>query len=91
MKHPEWHASLSVECFNGVWTLLEKEDRTPEEDALMREMAHASLFHWMMREDVTPRNRSIGLWQVSRVSAVLEDGPVAMRYARDCVTLSEDA
>ena len=53
-------------------------------------MAHASLFHWLRREDVEPVNLSIGLWQVSRVHAVIGEGVEAARYAEECVALSGD-
>ncbi|MCY1139283.1 hypothetical protein OWR29_14885 [Actinoplanes sp. Pm04-4] len=36
---------LAVDLFNGVWTLLEKPDRTAEDDDRMLHMAHASRFH----------------------------------------------
>jgi len=89
MSEQEIHARLSAECFNGVWELLDKSDRTEADDRLMREMAHASLFHWLRREDVAATKVSVGLWQVSRVHAVLGDGAQAMRYAEECIRLSE--
>jgi len=81
---------FSVECFNQVWGLLDKSSRTTEEDRLMREMAHASLFHWLQREDCSPTSLSIGLWQISRVHAVLGEGHSAMRYAEECIQVSEE-
>jgi hypothetical protein len=54
-------------------------------------MAHASLFHWLRREDCEPLNLSIGLWQISRVYAVLGDGRAAMKYALECISVSNDA
>lgn len=89
MSNRSPHAALSVECFNETWQLLVKRDRSPAENRLMREMAHASLFHWLRREDCTDLNLSVGLWQVSRVHAVLGDGGFAEKYARECIELSE--
>jgi hypothetical protein len=57
----------------------------------MREMAHASLYHWLCREDCTDRNVSIGLWQISRVHAVLGDAAEALAYAEECIVLSNDS
>ena len=37
---------LAAELFNGVWALMETEDRTPAQDDRMLHMAHASRFHW---------------------------------------------
>jgi hypothetical protein len=91
MKAEEVHQQFSVECFNEVWMLLESDSRSREENRLMREMAHASLFHWLRREDCDPSNLSIGLWLVSRVHAVLGDGRASMMYALECISVSNDA
>ncbi|MBA3365103.1 MAG: hypothetical protein H0U03_04865, partial [Actinobacteria bacterium] len=58
---------LAVDLFNFVWTLLEKADRTGEEDDTMLHAAHASRFHW--GEVGAPVNLARGEWQVSRVYA----------------------
>lgn len=84
------HLHFSSDCFNRVWDLLDKSSRSKEEDRLMREMAHASLYHWLQREDCNPTSLSIGLWQVSRVHAVLGEGHCAKRYAEECIRISEE-
>ncbi|GAB1640517.1 MerR family transcriptional regulator [Krasilnikovia sp. MM14-A1259] len=71
---------LAVDLFNGVWRLLEREDRTVEDDDRMLHMAHASRYHW--GEIGAPVNRSRGEWQCSRVYAVLERGEPALHHAR---------
>lgn len=85
------HQFFSADCFNRVWGLLDKKDRSDEDDRLMRETAHASLFHWLNREDVQPTNVSVGLWQLSRVYAVLDRPAEARQYAEECVSVSEEA
>ena len=60
---------LAIGCFNAVWDLMDKEDRTADEDDLMLHMAHASRYHWGQVGD--PENVARGEWQVSRVYAVL--------------------
>ena len=89
MDEAEANKHFSVQCFNEVWELLEKESRTPDEDGLLREMAHASLYHWLRRKDCEPANVSIGLWQVSRVHAVLGEAATALTYANECLRLSD--
>jgi hypothetical protein len=89
MEEQEGHQYFSVKCFNEVWDLIKKQDRSVDEGRIMLEMAHASLYHWLMREDRTASNVSIGLWQVSRVYSVLENGTEAMRFANDCIQISE--
>jgi len=91
MNSQEIHKSQSVECFNGVWKLLKQEKRTDAENLLMLEMTHASLYHWLQREDVRPVNESIGLWQISRVYAGLGDGENARDYGERCIAVSESA
>lgn len=89
MDEEEAHKHFSVQCFNAAWALLDKQDRSADEDGLLRETAHASLYHWLKREDCEASNVSIGLWQVSRVHAVLGEGELALHYARECVRVSE--
>lgn len=89
MKESEAHSYFSAHCFNEVWRLLEKEDRSDEETLLMRDAAHASLYHWKQREDCQPQNLSIGLWMLARIYAVLEKGEEAMGYAKACIEISE--
>ena len=60
---------LAIHCFNSVWSLMEKEARTTEDDDLMLHMAHASRYHW--GQVGQPENVVRGEWQVSRVYAVL--------------------
>jgi len=82
------HKYFSADYFNRVWGLLDKKDRTPEEDALMLSMCHASFAHWNDRDDVTDRELSIGLWQLSRVYAVLGKSIPAKDQAERCVEVS---
>jgi DNA-binding transcriptional MerR regulator len=71
---------LAVDLFNGVWRLLEKEDRNVEDDDRMLHMAHASRYHWGQVGD--PVNRSRGEWQCSRVYSVLGRTEPALYHAR---------
>lgn len=82
------HRWFSADCFNRVWTLLEKPDRTPEDNERMISLAHASLAHWRERTDCTAHNLSIGYWQVSRVYAVLGQAENARHYGQLCLELS---
>ncbi|WP_084713486.1 MerR family transcriptional regulator [Streptacidiphilus rugosus] len=70
----------AVDLFNGVWRLLEKEDRSVEDDDRMLHMAHASRYHW--GEVGAPVNLSRGEWQCSRVYSVLGRAEPALHHAR---------
>lgn len=74
------HRTFAVDCFNGTWDLIEKFDRTPEEDTKMIHMAHASRFHW--GEIGTPLEFARGDWQLSRVYAILGKGKTAYHFAQ---------
>ena len=82
------HKHFSVYCFNQVWELIDKTNRTPAEDQEMVEQCLASLWHWSQREDCTPTNLSIGYWQASRVYALLGQAENAMQYAQMCLNVS---
>jgi DNA-binding transcriptional MerR regulator len=70
---------LAVDLFNGVWRLMETEDRTPAQDDRMLHMAHASRYHW---EQVgAPANLARGEWLCSRVYAVLGRAEPARHHA----------
>src|SRR5919106_6261591 len=79
------HRQLGVDLFNHTWTLLEKEDRTRDDDDEMLYATHASAFHWLHAEGAKPENRARGEWQISRVHAVLGQGQEAVRHAQRCL------
>ena len=84
------HRHFSAACFNGVWELIDKPDRSPDDDRKMVSMAHASLYHWQQRPDCTSRSLSIGYWQLSRVHALLGQADNARQYGRLCLTHSQN-
>jgi len=65
----EEERELAIQLFNGVWDLLENENRSADEDERMLHMAHASRYHW--GQAGTVQNLPRGDWQCSRVYAVL--------------------
>jgi tetratricopeptide (TPR) repeat protein len=77
---PDLHQHWAKRLFNDTWRLMDMEDRTPEEDALMAHQAHASLFHWL--QCGTPANAARGEWQVSRVYSVLDRPEPAIYHAK---------
>jgi hypothetical protein len=82
------HRKFAVACFNGTWDLIEKPDRSPEDDASMIHMAHASRYHW--GEIGTELNFARGDWQISRVYAILDEGQNALKYAQSCLHLCKE-
>jgi DNA-binding transcriptional MerR regulator len=83
----ETERRLAADCFNKAWTLMEKQDRTREDDDEMIHCAHASAYHWT--QIGTAANRARGEWQCSRVYAVIGRPEPALQHARRCLELVE--
>lgn len=93
-KKPEFdlvvaHKFFSADCFNKTWGLIDKTDRTAEEDEEMIRLSLASTWHWIQREDCTDKNLSIGYWQSSRVYALLGQADNVFRYGQMCLEASQ--
>jgi hypothetical protein len=84
------HKYFAAHCFNQAWELIEKKERTPEEDLLMVALNQASLYHWSQRPDCSDKNRSVGYWQASRIQSILGNTTEARRYAEVCLSYSHD-
>ncbi len=83
----EMHRKFAVKAFNDTWALLDKADRTKDEEFEMIHTAHASRYHW--GQIGTPLNFARGDWQVSRVYAVLGFGVMSFKYAKSCLDICE--
>ena len=83
----DWHRRFATDLFNQVWTLLDKTNRTPEENDHMLHAAHASRYHW--GEIGTPLEFARGEWQISRVYAVLGRPEPAAYHAQRSLKLCQ--
>jgi hypothetical protein len=81
----EIHRKFAIDLFNLTWSLLDKKDRTLEEDDKMIHAAHASRFHW--GEIGTPLEFERGEWQISRVYSVLKRSEPALYHAKRCLEI----
>jgi len=86
-QEAHFHRKFAVEAFNFVWDLLEKPDRTVEEDDSMLHAAHASRYHW--EKIGQPVNLARGEWQVARVYTTLNRAKCALYHARRCLEICE--
>ena len=84
---PEEERQLAVDLFNRAWSLMETDERTPEQDDELINTAHASAYHWT--QVGTPANRARSEWQLSRVYVVLERVEPALHHARRCQEICE--
>lgn len=80
------HKKLASQLFNQTWDLLDKENRTKSEDALMIHKAHASMYHWM--QDSTPLHFQRGEWMISHVYSSLGMSESALYHAKRCLDLT---
>jgi hypothetical protein len=81
------HRKFAVDGFNLVWDLLDKTDRSQEDDDKMVHAAHASRYHW--GEIGTPLEFERGEWQISRVYSVLNRPQAALYHAQRCLELCQ--
>ena len=83
------HKHFSVDCFHRAWDFIDQTIRTPADEEQMLLSAMASFYHWTQRPDCTAENRSVSLWQVSRVYALLGQADNARRYGEQCLAESD--
>jgi tetratricopeptide (TPR) repeat protein len=69
------HRFFAKQYHGKTWELLDKKDRTPEENECLADYAHTSLR---------------GVWLLSRVYAELGDAELALAYARRTLELTEE-
>jgi tetratricopeptide (TPR) repeat protein len=83
----DFHRKIAAECFNRTWDYLEKKNRSPEDDQMMLNLAHASRYHWGLIGK--PWNLTTGDWQISRVYAALNQPDLALRFAETALEISQ--
>ncbi len=80
---------IGIALFNATWTLMDKENRTRDEDDAMLHMAHASRYHWGA-SGADAAHLARGEWQCSRVYAVLNRSEPCLHHARRVLDLCEE-
>ena len=81
------HRYFAADFFNKCWDLIDKADRTVEDDLQMIHRAHASRAHWQVVG--TPDNHAVGEWQISHVYAILNKLEPAMYHAQACLDICQ--
>lgn len=77
------HKNLGIKFFNKTWDLIDKTDRTIDEDLEMVHYSHASRLHWAL-SGAPMLNIVRGEWQISRVYTLLNQGESALYHAQYC-------
>jgi hypothetical protein len=84
----EAHRFFAIQFHGKTWDLLDRTERTQEEDELMVHTAHASSRHWL--EVSTGLHHQRGEWMIARVYSVLWQAEAALRHADRCLALTKD-
>jgi len=84
---PETHRTIGVELFNKTWEMMDKSDRSDQDNALMLDYAHGSALHWSYCG--TEVNRQRAYWLLSRVYAVQGVGQMSVFFAKLCREVTE--
>ncbi len=74
-----WHREVAVGQFNAAWDLIDKADRTVEDDAAMVLAAATSRWHWGQVGGT--EQIATGDWQVAHVACLLGLGELAALFA----------
>ena len=75
--------------FHGMtWDMLDKTDRSNDDNEKMIDYAHSSLAHW--RKAGKEINLQRGYWLLSRVYAILKMAQPALVYAERCLQVTKD-
>jgi DNA-binding transcriptional MerR regulator len=85
---PDDERRLAGGLFNATWTLLEKEQRSRDEDDAMLHMAHACTHHW--RQVGKPENVARSEWQCSRVYAALRRPEPCLHHAQRVLDICQE-
>ncbi|MBN2464864.1 hypothetical protein JXD38_04490 [candidate division WOR-3 bacterium] len=83
----ELHKKLAIDTFNETWNYIDKKDRTPEDDAEMLHLIHASRYHW--GKVGTALEFARGDQMLSKVYATLKQPELALRFAESCLALCQ--
>jgi hypothetical protein len=84
----EAHRHFAKSIHGEVWSLLGLDLRSEEQERLLLDAAHASLYHW--RHAGHEVNKQRGEWLISRVHVVLGHAAEAVRHAQYCYDLTRE-
>jgi tetratricopeptide (TPR) repeat protein len=83
----ELHKKFAIETFNETWNYIDKKDRTPQDDAAMMNLIHASRYHW--GKVGTALEFARGDQMIAKVYATLKQPGLALRFAESCLDLCQ--
>ena len=82
------HAYFARKLNGEVWQLLEKTERTSDDQFRMMHAAHGSAYHWLCAGTVVHQQRAE--WLLAHVYTVLKEAESALLHANRCLALTEE-
>jgi hypothetical protein len=88
MTMDKFHQEQAVTLFNQSWELLLKEGRNRQDEDILVNMVHASLYHW--RQIGKPINILRGEWMICHVYTLLKHKEEALYHADNVLRLMDE-
>lgn len=85
--HDSYNRELAGELYNLSWTLLDKKARTEDEEEVMLNAAHASIYHW--RALGSHSDLAAGYLLLSRIYSHMKCFDLSLDYAEKCLDICE--
>ncbi len=86
-EHDSYNRELAGELYNLSWTLLDKKARTEDEEEVMLNAAHASIYHW--RALGSHSDLAAGYLLLSRIYSHMKCYDLSLDYAEKCLDVCE--
>lgn len=84
------HTYFGVEFNNAIFPLLEKENRTKEEDLRLLNLAHAAMLHWQNNPKHTIVNMQRAQYMLACAYTFTQHKDMALMYARLCFETTQN-
>jgi len=88
MTMEKFHREQAESLFNQSWDLLPKENRNRQDEDVLINTVHASLYHW--RQIGQPINILRGEWMICHVYTLLQHKEAAMYHAENVLRLMNE-
>ncbi len=81
----DWHRAQGIDCNNGTWDLVGKDDRSPADDEEMLRRAYGSAYHWQRARGAGPANEARALYMLAKVHLLTGQSSRSLHYADACL------
>ena len=80
-----WHRAQGIECNNSVWELIDKGERSADDDEEMLRRAYGAAYHWQRAKGRGPENEARAVWLLSKVHLLVGLPERALHYGDRCL------